>query len=53
MSKKTRKYKVEYWVKTDKYLDYVDLLSVLFDSQDMVTEKELDKALKIHLEREV
>lgn len=48
-----KKYKVEQLIKTDKYLGYRDILSALFNSQDYVTEAQIDKALKQHLEREV
>lgn len=50
---KTKKYKIETLIKADKYLDYADILSALFNSQEFVTEKQVDKALKQHLEREV
>lgn len=51
--KQVRKLKVESWKNTDKYLGYSDIISVLFDSQEEVTEDQLDKAIKSHLKREV
>lgn len=48
-----KKYKADMLFRTDKYLEYEDILSVLFDSQEYVTEAQVDKALKQHLEREV
>ena len=48
-----RKMRVEQWIRASKYMDYSDILLALFGSQELVSEDQLDKALKTHLEREV
>ena len=51
--KQNKKVKVETLLNADKYAPYRDILSALFNSQDMVTESQLERTLKKHLEREV
>lgn len=50
---KNKKLRVEQWIRAGKYMGYSDILLALFGSQELVTEKQLDKAIKNHLEREV
>lgn len=50
---KNKKVKLETLLKAGKYLEYQDILLALFNSQDLVTEKQINKALNKHLKREV
>lgn len=53
--KKTKEHKYPFKTlkETDEFINYRDILSVFFNSQDLVTKTEVRKVLKQHLEREV
>ena len=49
----SKKIKLESLLRAGKYLEYADILKALFDPKEEVTQKQLDRAIKNHLKREV
>lgn len=48
-----QKYKISQLKRADEFVDHADIISALFDSDELFSKSELRRKLSEHLEREV